>query len=51
MLVRLDKFVFPADFIIMDFSADEDTPILLGQLFLATRRTLINIEMDNLLIG
>lgn len=30
VLVRVYKFVFHADFNIMDFNADEDTPILLG---------------------
>ncbi|MCH96263.1 hypothetical protein A2U01_0017247 [Trifolium medium] len=44
VLVRVDKFVFPADFIIMDFTVDEDTLILLGKPFLSTRRTLIDVE-------
>ncbi|MCI03892.1 hypothetical protein A2U01_0024933, partial [Trifolium medium] len=48
VLVRVDKFIFPADFIIMDFTADEDTPILLGRLFLATGRTLIDVEKGEL---
>lgn len=33
VLVRVDKFVFPSDFIIMDFNDDEDTPIILGRPF------------------
>lgn len=36
VLVKVDKFVFHAYFIIMDFCADEETPILLGRSFLAT---------------
>ncbi|MCI84919.1 hypothetical protein A2U01_0106197, partial [Trifolium medium] len=44
----VDKFVFPADFIIMDFIADEETPILLGRPFLATGRTLIDVERGEL---
>ncbi|MCH95107.1 hypothetical protein A2U01_0016081, partial [Trifolium medium] len=48
VLVRVDKFIFPADFIIMDFTADEDTPILLGSPFLATGRTLIDVEKGEL---
>ena len=48
MLVRVDKFVFPGDFIIMDFNANEETPILLGRPFLATGRTLINVERGEL---
>lgn len=45
MLVRVDKFVFPADFIIMYFNADEETPILLGRTFLAMGMTLIDINI------
>ncbi|XP_050875961.1 uncharacterized protein LOC127079623 [Lathyrus oleraceus] len=36
VLVKVDKFIFHAYFIIMDFCADEETPILLGRSFLAT---------------
>lgn len=40
--MRVDKFVFPANFIIMDFNVDEETLILLGRPFLATGGTLID---------
>jgi len=30
VLVQVDKFVYPADFIILDFEVDENVPILLG---------------------
>ncbi|KAL5570394.1 hypothetical protein UlMin_026969 [Ulmus minor] len=36
VLIRVDKFVFPADFIILDFEADREVPIILGRPFLAT---------------
>jgi hypothetical protein len=48
VLVRVDKFVFPADFIIMNFTADEETLVLLGRPFLATGRTLIDVEKGEL---
>lgn len=48
MLVRVDKFVFLTDFIIMDFKADEETSILLGRPFLTTWRTLIGVENEEL---
>ncbi|XP_058725984.1 uncharacterized protein LOC131597296 [Vicia villosa] len=48
VLVRVDKLVFLADFIIMDFDANEDIPILLGRPFLATGRTLIIVEKGEL---
>lgn len=48
VLVRIDKFVFFVDFIIMDFNADEETSILLGRPLLATGWTLIDVERGEL---
>ncbi|XP_039036071.1 uncharacterized protein LOC120172754 [Hibiscus syriacus] len=36
ILVKVDKFIFPTDFIVMDCEADEFTSIILGRQFLAT---------------
>ena len=36
VLIQVDKFVFPVDFIILDFEADREVPIILGRPFLAT---------------
>ncbi|KAL5559257.1 hypothetical protein UlMin_035468 [Ulmus minor] len=44
VLIWVDKFVFPADFIILDFEADREVPIILGRPFLATGRTLIDAQ-------
>ncbi|XP_024980870.1 uncharacterized protein LOC112517718 [Cynara cardunculus var. scolymus] len=48
VLVQVDKFIFPADFIILDFEADKDIPIILGRPFLATERTLIDVQKGEL---
>lgn len=48
VLVRVDKFVFHVDFIIMDFNDDEETPILLGIPFLANGITLIDVGRGQL---
>ncbi|XP_060974037.1 uncharacterized protein LOC133039215 [Cannabis sativa] len=48
VLVQVDKFIFPADFIILDYEADRDVPIILGRLFLATGRTLIDVQNGEL---
>ncbi|XP_062088469.1 uncharacterized protein LOC133795032 [Humulus lupulus] len=48
VLVQVDKFIFPADFIILDYEADRDVPIILGRPFLATGRTLIDVEKGDL---
>ena len=46
----MDKFVFPIDFIILDFEADREVPIILGRPFLATGRTLIDVQKGELTI-
>ena len=43
VLVKVDKFIFPVDFIVLDFEADKEVPIILGRPFLATRKTIINV--------
>ncbi|KAI3678549.1 hypothetical protein L6452_37845 [Arctium lappa] len=48
VLVQVDKFIFPTDFIILGFEADKDIPILLGRPFLATGRTLIDVQKGEL---
>ncbi|KAK4270588.1 hypothetical protein QN277_019377 [Acacia crassicarpa] len=48
VLVKVDKFIFPVDFIILDFEEDREIPILMGRPFMATRRTLIDVEKGEL---
>ncbi|KAL4285331.1 hypothetical protein GQ457_16G020050 [Hibiscus cannabinus] len=48
ILIRVDKFIFLDDFIVLDCEADEHAPIILGRPFLATRRMLINCERGEL---
>ena len=44
VLVKVDKFIFPVDFIVLDFEADKEVPIILGRTFLATGKTLIDVQ-------
>ncbi|XP_050896715.1 uncharacterized protein LOC127103505 [Lathyrus oleraceus] len=44
VLVKIDKFVFPVDFVILETPEDEEIPLILGRPFLETGRCLINIE-------
>nr|XP_009613744.1 uncharacterized protein LOC104106818 [Nicotiana tomentosiformis] len=44
VLVRVGKFIFNAYFIILDYMADEEVPIILGQPFLATGGALIDMR-------
>ncbi|XP_062120434.1 uncharacterized protein LOC133834738 [Humulus lupulus] len=48
VLVQVDKFIFLADFIILDYEANRDVPIILGRPFLATGRTLIDVQNGEL---
>ncbi|KAJ0520261.1 putative nucleotidyltransferase, Ribonuclease H [Helianthus annuus] len=43
MLVKVDKFVFPVDFVILDMDEDAHVPLILGRPFLATARALIDV--------
>jgi len=31
VLAKVDKFIFPADFIVLDMEEDRDIPLILGQ--------------------
>ena len=48
VLVKVDKFIFPVDFIVLDFEADKEVPIILGRPFLATGKTLIDVKKGEL---
>ncbi|KAL8098187.1 hypothetical protein AgCh_031089 [Apium graveolens] len=48
VLVKVDKLIFPADFVILDFEEDKKIPIILGIPFLATGRTLIDVQKGEL---
>ena len=44
VLVKVDKFIFLTDFIILDMQEDKEVPINLGRPFLATRRAMIDVQ-------
>ena len=43
VLVKVDKSIFPAYFIVLDLEEDKEIPIILGRPFLATGRTMIDV--------
>ncbi|XP_035844012.1 uncharacterized protein LOC118490464 [Helianthus annuus] len=43
LLVKVDKFVFPVDFVVLDMEADEKVPIILGRPFLCTAKAIIDV--------
>ncbi|XP_075633464.1 uncharacterized protein LOC142605923 [Castanea sativa] len=50
VLVKADKFIFLADFIVLDMDEDEEIPLILGRPFLATGRTLIDVQQGKLVL-
>ncbi|XP_019253913.1 PREDICTED: uncharacterized protein LOC109232608 [Nicotiana attenuata] len=49
VLVRVDKFVFPIDFIVVKMEENKEVPLILGRPFLATGRK-INIHVRKLML-
>nr|GEU49939.1 reverse transcriptase domain-containing protein [Tanacetum cinerariifolium] len=43
VFVKVGKFHFPIDFVVVDFEADPRVPLILGRSFLRTGRTLIDV--------
>ncbi|GKA72152.1 reverse transcriptase domain-containing protein, partial [Tanacetum coccineum] len=41
--LKVGKFKFPADFVVVDFDADPRVPLILGRSFLKTRHALIDV--------
>ncbi|XP_050896701.1 uncharacterized protein LOC127103492 [Lathyrus oleraceus] len=44
VMVKIDKFVFPLDFSILEMPEDEEIPLILGRPFLETGRCMVDIE-------
>ncbi|XP_049368641.1 uncharacterized protein LOC125833521 [Solanum verrucosum] len=48
VLVKVDTFIFPINFVILDCEVDFEVPIILGRPFLATGRALVDVERGEL---
>ncbi|XP_050104617.1 uncharacterized protein LOC126584198 [Malus sylvestris] len=48
VIIKVDKFYLPADFIVLDMEEDKEVPLILGRPFMATARTLIDVEAGTL---
>jgi len=44
VLVKVDKLYFPVDFIVLDMDEDREVPLILVHPFLATGKTLIDVQ-------
>ena len=48
VLVKVDNFIFPVDFIVLDKEEDKEIPIILGRPFLVTSRAMIDVQKGKL---
>ena len=48
MVIKVGKFIFLVDFVVIDIEKDKQVPLLLGRPFLATGATLINVKKGEL---
>nr|GEX36424.1 putative ribonuclease H-like domain-containing protein [Tanacetum cinerariifolium] len=50
IFIKVDKFYFPADFVVLDFVADPRVPLILGRPFLSTAHAIINVYKREIII-
>ncbi|KAK6119641.1 hypothetical protein DH2020_046618 [Rehmannia glutinosa] len=48
VLVKVDKFIFPVDFLVLDMEKDRGISLILGSPFLATAEALIDVKKGEL---
>ena len=48
VLIKVGKFIFPVDFVVIDFEEEKKVPLLLGRPFLAIGATLIDVKKGEL---
>ncbi|GJX30004.1 hypothetical protein Tco_0238083 [Tanacetum coccineum] len=51
VLVQIDKFIFPVDFVIIDMVEDHNAPLILGRPFLATAHAHIDVFNRQISLG
>ncbi|XP_073119897.1 uncharacterized protein [Henckelia pumila] len=50
VLLKVDEFIFPVDFVVLDIDDDRETPLILRRPFLATSRALIDVQKGELIL-
>ncbi|GJZ84016.1 reverse transcriptase domain-containing protein [Tanacetum coccineum] len=50
VFVKVGKFYFPVDFVILDFAADPRVPLILGRPFLSTAHALIDVYEGEIIL-
>src|SRR4051812_41789003 len=50
MLIKVEHFIFPVDFVVLDMEEDRNIPLILGRPFLRTARTIIDVVEGKLIM-
>nr|GEV73505.1 reverse transcriptase domain-containing protein [Tanacetum cinerariifolium] len=50
VFVKVGKFYFPADFVVLDFIIDPHVPLILGRPFLSTAHAIINVHKREIIL-
>ncbi|RZB76156.1 hypothetical protein D0Y65_034598 [Glycine soja] len=50
VLVKVDKFLFPIDFVVMDMDEDSEVPLILDRSFMKTAKVMIDVDDGKLTI-
>lgn len=50
VLIKVEKFIFPVDFLILDMEEDKDVPLILERPFLATGGAIIDVQRGQLIL-
>nr|GFA63511.1 reverse transcriptase domain-containing protein [Tanacetum cinerariifolium] len=50
IFVKVGKFYFPADFVVLDYIADPRVPLILGRPFLSTSHAIINVHEREIIL-
>nr|GEX38031.1 hypothetical protein [Tanacetum cinerariifolium] len=50
VFVQVDKFTFPADFVVVDYNVDPRFPLILGRPFLRMARALVDVHGEELIL-
>ena len=50
VLLKVNKFIFPTDFIVLDMKEDKEASIILGRPFLATSQALIDVQKGEFIL-
>jgi len=48
VLVKVDKFIFPVDFVIVDMKEDDEVPLIIGRPFMKTARIIVDVDKGEL---